>query len=90
MPLQTVEEIALTINNINRSQEGTITLARDKVTGETNMWKHLRNVGEAKAKERAEELAASTAIHTETFAASANNNRGLSASTGDASTRIQE
>lgn len=85
-----MEEIALTINNINRSQEGTITLARDKVTGETNMWKHLRAVGEAKAKERADELAASTVVHAETFTASTSSNRSPSASTGDASTRVQE
>lgn len=49
------EEISLTLNSINRSQEGTITLARDKATGETNMWMYLRDVGVAKAKEVAQE-----------------------------------
>jgi hypothetical protein len=49
------EEISLTLNSINRSQEGTITLARDKATGETNMWMYLRDVGIAKAKEMAQE-----------------------------------
>ncbi|PVG03968.1 hypothetical protein CPB86DRAFT_779068 [Serendipita vermifera] len=58
---KTLEEISLTLNSIIRSQEGTIALAQDKVTGETNMWMHLREVGIAKARERIEELAASTA-----------------------------
>ncbi|KIM24906.1 hypothetical protein M408DRAFT_75223 [Serendipita vermifera MAFF 305830] len=85
-----VEEIALTINNINRSQEGTVTLARDKVTGEMNMWKHLRDLGEAKAKDRADELLASSGPHTEAFSASAGSNRALSSSTsGDATPRAQ-
>ena len=77
-----MEEITLTLNNINRSQEGTVTLARDKVSGETNMWKHLRQLGEVKAKERADELATAAAAHTEAFSASTGSNRGLSASTG--------
>lgn len=49
------EEISLTLNAINRSQEGTITLARDKATGEANVWTYLRDVGVAKAKEMAQD-----------------------------------
>lgn len=49
------EEISLTLNSINRSQEGTITLARDKATGEASMWKYLREVGVTKAREMAQD-----------------------------------
>ncbi|KAG8819943.1 hypothetical protein FRC17_010296 [Serendipita sp. 399] len=62
--VQTVDQILITLNGINRSQESTIELARDKVDGEEmNMWMHLRQLGIAKAKEMAAELAiqASTA-----------------------------
>ncbi|KAG8757325.1 hypothetical protein FRC14_002147 [Serendipita sp. 396] len=58
MIVQTVDQILITLNGINRSQESTIELARDKVDGEEmNMWVHLRQLGITKAKEMAVELA---------------------------------
>jgi hypothetical protein len=56
-----MEEIDLVFNNIVRSQEGALPLARDKVSGEVNVWTHLREVGLAKARERAGEAALMTA-----------------------------
>lgn len=56
---QTVDEILVTLNAINRSQEITIDLARQNLGedgGAMNMWMHLRELGVQRARELAPEI----------------------------------